>query len=240
MGLINSTVFMGTLQSYRLCWISGRFGGGKTSFAYKVAEDFLKRGYRLITNNESVWADDLSKVDLLDNGMLHAVILLDEGGLWFKSSKQIEMIASYAAKMDCVYIIPSFWPPTRAAQVLTVQPIFNLKGTGIPIVVYKWKVKLGGFMDSGTFLWSNPGEIFGVYSRQDPGDTGADIVEYLIEKTEAYRNRFGRGRKTFDGLPGLETEVSSTDLLLEASENMAQAVDTWTSIPVRKSNKRGF
>lgn len=230
--LLNADVFIATCQSYRLVWISGRFGGGKTSLAYRISIPFLDKGYRLITNNQSVWSDQPEDVKLGENNHLHSVVILDEGGLWFKSSKQIEMIASYAAKMDVIYLLPSFWPPTRSAQVLVVQPIFNLKSAGLPVIVYKWKVKLGSFSDGGTFFWLNPEEIYGIYSRQDPGDSGADIVQWLIERTEQFRSRYGRT----DSIP--EMEVTELDRLEDAVSTMAESADQWASVSLRKPSRR--
>lgn len=236
MGLVNADTLLGTVLSYRLVWISGRFGGGKTSLAYMLAKPFLEKGYRLVTNNKSIWSDDPEKVDLTETGHLHCVVILDEGGLWFKSSKQIEMVASYAAKMDTIYLLPSFWPPTRAAQVLVIQPIFNLKAAGLPVVVYRWRVKIGSFEDKGSFVWWRPSEIYGVYSRQDPGDTGADIVNWLIEKTEDFRSFHGRTND--NGLSSLE--VTSEDRLSEAIDQFAGSVDELSVIPLpgRKNRRR--
>jgi hypothetical protein len=231
--LINAEVFLATVVSYRLVWISGRFGGGKTSLAYRIAQEYLEKDYRLITNNKSVWADPVDSVQLDDNNHLKAVVILDEGGLWFKSSKQIEMVASYAAKMDCIYLLPSFWPPTRAAQVLVVQPVFNFKAAGIPAIFYKWRVKIGSFEDKGWFVWWRPSEIYGIYSRQDPGDTGAEIVEFLINRTNEFRQRYGRG-----GSDVLQTlEVTSEDVLADAVQEFAGAVDGLASIPGRKRRR---
>jgi len=231
--LINADVFLATVVSYRLVWISGRFGGGKTSLAYRIAQEFLERDYRLVTNNKSVWSDPIESIQLDENNHLKAVIILDEGGLWFKSSKQIEMVASYAAKMDCIYLLPSFWPPTRAAQVLVVQPIFNFKRAGIPVVFYRWRVKIGSFEDKGFFIWWRPEEIYGIYSRQDPGDTGAEIVEFLIKRTEEFRERYGRGGS--DSIQAME--VTSEDILSDAVNEFATAIDGIATIPIRKRRR---
>ena len=67
--------------------------------------------------------EHLEDVQLMEDDMLRTVFVLDEGGLWFKTNDMIEEIAAYAAKMDCVYIIPSYWAPTRAAQKVVVQPV---------------------------------------------------------------------------------------------------------------------
>lgn len=230
---LNAEPFFGIISSYRILWIGGRVGGHKTSLAYAIAERYLKEGYRLITNNKSVWADELEKCTLDENGHLRAVVLLDEGGLYFKSSKQIELIASYPAKMDVIFIIPSFWPPTQRAQILTCQPLFNLKAAGLPVVVYRWRAKIGAFEDKGLFAWLFPSSVYGIYSRQDPGDTAEKIITFLVEKTGEYRSLYGRTNSVSD----LVT-VTEVDQFADAVESLAETVEAYASIPIRKGRRR--
>jgi hypothetical protein len=234
MGLINAGTFLATVQNYRLLWISGKFGGGKTSLAFYMAgKTWLSRGYRLITNSRCVWADKFEDINFLDEfGHLKAVVVLDEGGLEFKASKQVEEIAAYARKMDCIYIIPSFWPPVKAAQVVTCQPVFGFASIGFPLTVYKWKVELGGFKDGGTFYWYNPSEIWGVYSSQDPGDIAEDIVEFLAKKAEEFRELHGRSGKRLSALG-----VSEADLIRDAASEFREAADA-LSVAQRESRRR--
>ena len=145
---LGATGFLGIVSLYRIVWITGRFGGHKTSFAYAITEDYLKRGYRLLTNSSSPWSDPPESVRLDKDGHMKAVVILDEGGLEFKVKSQMEEIASYAAKMDLIFLFPSFWPPTRSARVLTVQPVFSLISAGLPAIIYKWRAKLGDFTRS--------------------------------------------------------------------------------------------
>lgn len=231
--LVNASIMLQMVSAYRLVWIMGRFGGGKTALSYRIAQEFLEHDYRLISNNKSVWSDDMSKVDLLPDGHLKSVVILDEGGLEFKASKQIEMVAAYAAKMDCIYIIPSFFPPSKSAQVLVIQPLFNFKAAGIPIIVYRWRVRLGGFEDKGSFWWWKPSEIYGIYSRQDPGDRAGEIVNYLIDKTGEYRKYHGRGDNELQTM-----EVEQSDIFQEAVSNLSDVVDQWSTVSIRKRGRR--
>ena len=232
MGLIGAAQFLRTVESYRLLWIAGKFGGGKTSLAFYMSEPWLKKGYRLITNGKCIWADDLSKLDFIDEwGHLKAVVVLDEGGLEFKASVQVETIAAYAAKMDVIYLLPSFWPPVRRAQVVTAQPLFSFFTIGIPLIVYRWDVQLKGFKDGGYFYWWQPKEIFGVYSRQDPGEISSDIVEFLAQKSEAYRRLHGRKNRLS------QMAVGSDDLLMEAANTFAEAAEA-LPLPERASRRR--
>lgn len=233
MGLIGADSVISVIRDYRMVWITGRTGGYKSSLAYKLAEYFLKDGYRLVSNNRSIWADDPSEVDLMPNGHLKTVVILDEGGLEFKASRQIELIASYPAKMDVIYLIPSYWPPAKAAQVLIIQPLFSLIKAGVPLVIYTWRLKLGSFTDKGMFMWWNPAEIYGIYSRQDPGARAGEIVDWLIKRTREFQQYHGHSE---DGISAM-VEITEADLMGEAVEAFTQAADSIVSISPRRRKR---
>lgn len=234
MPLINAQPFVSILQYYRLLWILGRFGGHKTSLAYKIAEPYLSNGYRLISNNRSVWLDDMSKLSLDEDGKLKAVVILDEGGLEFKVNRQVEQISAYARKMDAIYIIPSYFPPARQAQVITCQPLFSLLATGIPLIIYKWRVRLGGFQDGGYFGWFYPREIYGIYSSLDPGDKARGIVSFISDKTQEYRNRFYSGEQ----LPTLgDYEETGADTLNDSTQALSDAFEGLETLLKRGGRK---
>ena len=44
MSFVGASGLLQLIQSYRLVWIGGRFSGGKTSFALRIAEEFLQDG----------------------------------------------------------------------------------------------------------------------------------------------------------------------------------------------------
>lgn len=235
MGLIGAGGFLQLCQSYRLIWIGGRFGGGKTSFSFRLAQEFLEQGYRLITNTQSIWSDKWSDVQLDPDGMLHAVVIMDEAGLGLKANKQVEAMAAYANKMDIIYFFPSFFPPIRAAQVVTIQPVFGFINIGIPLIVYKWRVRIGSFEDKGFFAWLNPAEIWGIYSRRSPESNIYNLVGYLAERVEDYRKFFG----VSDGVSTLE-EPTEVDTLRDAATAMETAADAFASLPARGNRRRGL
>lgn len=237
--LIGASEILGIIQSYRLVWICGRFSGGKTSLAYKLSETYLKQGYRLLSNNKSIWADNHNEVSLLNDGsnFLHAVNIYDEGGLYFKDSRQIEQVCSYAAKMDNIFMIPSFWPPTRAAQVVMVQPLYNLKKIGLPLIVYEWKVNMKGFRDEGKFYWLFPQEIFGIYSRRDPGADPEEIIRHVVAQTEEFIRREGGNVKP-NGLFEVETNESDFGAIEDLVSVMEENIITGSAMAKRNSKRR--
>jgi hypothetical protein len=234
--LLGADQFIDIVRDYRLVWIRGRYSGFKTSFAVYLAETYLKKGYRLISNARTVWNDTLEDVQLLENGMLRAVMLLDEGGLYFKAGKQLEEIAAYSAKMDCIYIFPSFFPPVKAAQVVTVQPVYSYRRIGIPLVKYEWNVRLGNFNESGKFFWLFPQEIYGLYSRQDPGANPDAIKGHLVAMVEQFKEKYGHGGG--DGIREMESEISTTDILSDVAQSFSETADRWETLSTREAKRR--
>ena len=190
--LIGYDKFRFILTSYRIVWIGGYTGSHKTSLAFYMARDLLERGYKLVTNCPCVWADDMEKIEW-QGKHLKTVVVLDEGGLGLKMKRQLEEMCSYVNKMNIVLIIPSYWEPTPAAQRVTVQSIFGFPDLGIPLRCFKWTVKQMSFRDSGWFYWWKPSEVYGVYSRQDPGAKMDGIYNWLLDKVGEFRTKFGYG-----------------------------------------------
>jgi hypothetical protein len=223
------------VRDYRLCWISGRYGSFKTLFAFELTEKFLKRGYRLITNAKTPWADKWENIDFLPNGTLKAVILMDEAGLTLRYTEQLERMCAYSRKMDCIYIFPSFFPPVRYAQVLNLHSVFGFSHIGLPLRVWKCRVRIGGWRDETTFLLTGFSEFFGVYSTQSVDLDTEAIIEFMAEKTEKFRESFGGNRVS----KVEETARKNPFAGLEDSAGALQeAADDFSAISARRSRKR--
>ena len=234
--LINSFMAEMALISYRLCWITGRYGSGKTSVAYMLSKGYLEKGYRLVSNNRCVWADALDDVKPFPDGKLKCIVILDEGGLMLEDNDQVKEAAAYAAKMDIIYIIPSYFAPPRAAQVMTIQAVFNFKSAGIPLVAYRWSIRMGAFNDKGFFLWWNPKEIYGIYSRSDPGARLGKIISWVAERKNEYRNIWGYDEE--HSLSVVENEGREIKQFKDSIEAFTDGVDRLQALPVRKRGRR--
>lgn len=232
---INLDTLIPILESYRICWIGGKTGGCKTSLSFQLFNDhFGAQGYRLVTNCLSVWGEDIDKVQLDKTNHAHAFVILDEGGRYLKANTQVEYMMSLMAKMDTILMIPSYWPPCSAAQVLTIDAMFSIRSTGIPLIFYKWNVRLKQFRDKGWFIWLFPQSIYGLYSRQDPADSSTRIVQLLLRLTDDYKRKYGR----FDDLEAISTEVSQVDLLRDIVGEISESTDAWTTVASRRNRKR--
>jgi len=189
--LIGAGRVIENIQNLRLCHLQGRFGAGKTAMAVRLYPEFAKRGYRLLTNTRCVWNEDMAGLAFDEGHMLHLYLMLDEGGIYFSDREEAKELISYAAKVDIVYVIPSFEPPHRKLRPVVIQPVYSWKGIGIPLIRYEFRIKAGFFEDKGSFFWFDPSEVYGVYSRQDPGANPDDIMRWLTRMKKGYREHFG-------------------------------------------------
>jgi hypothetical protein len=221
------------LELYRFCWITGRPAGGKTSFAVRIAREFLERGYRLASNLKCVWNDDLASIGLNKDGMLKVVVIMDEAGLQLQSSKQVKRVFSFSAKMDMIILIPSHSEPPRAAQIVTIQPVFSFISIGLPIIVYTYEVNCGRFKTKGFFLWIAPKEVFGVYSRQFTSYGVEKIINWCNEKTKEFVTSQGG-----DFVPEVDdSKFAWVESFSEAGNALEDAVDE-LSVSVRKAGRK--
>lgn len=241
MALIGGDMLGSLLSGYRIAWVAGRVGSYKSSLSLWLARPFLEKGYRLVSNMQCVWNDDPTKIDFVDEwGHLKVVVIIDEGGGELQFGRQVMDIMRYPRKMDVVLIIPSFWPPALAGRTLTVQGMWNTVSAGLPMVVYKWKIRLQDFKDNGHVIWTFPQDSFGIYSSQSPGFDAGYIVEWLGLKTEEYVDKYAqkapewienvrsqvkakRGAKSVPTMDDRESTYGGFESLTEASENFASA-----------------
>lgn len=165
MPLWGHNMVMRLLENYRIMWISGRFGGGKTSLAFRIAHDLmLTVRYRyLLSNVNSVWCDDLASVSLRDGRYVDAVLILDEAGEFIASASDARQWLSYLRKLNIILILPSFSSPAPSLKLLRTFPLFDLSGVGLSHTFYRTTLESGDFEEKISFAWFNTHEIWGVY-----------------------------------------------------------------------------
>lgn len=193
MPFLAANVAFATLHGYRMVWIPGAFGNGKTLLAFGIyAQYFRPRGYRLVSNTRSIWTEErLEDVSLDKNGHLKVFILIDEGGQFFTDGDDIRELLRNPRKMDYILCFPSFHPPHRSAQIYQIQPTWSFRSAGIPLINYDWYVKIGQYKAKGNFKWFLFQELFGTYSSQNPGASPATIRKWLGKQNELFRASYG-------------------------------------------------
>lgn len=189
--LINADTILRIIRQTRQAWICGYTGSYKTSLAYRLSyEIVLNRKYvkYIFSNNRSVWVDDLTK----QNDQINGVVILDEGGAYIESKQEVKNFKWLAEKLNVIYLIPSNEEPPINFRQVRIEPLWTIYDSGIPLIIYRWETKKGGKKDHGIFGWWQPSEIYGIYSRQDPGDETAKVLKEVTRITENFFKRYGR------------------------------------------------
>lgn len=223
MPLFQSSMFMNYIRLYRVVWIQGRYGGGKTAVAYRIAYELCEKyGYRYILGNtRSVWNDTPDKVVQSPDGTVDAVMILDEGGLFLKTGKDTEAFLAFLRKLNIIILIPSVTRPSTRVCFFNVQRTINWYAYGIPVWSYRFELLSGAIKEKGYFHWSRPTEIFGIYDTSSAPANDGGLNDVIQEFTKNLQKATGQkaigvgasSKTTFtiEGIDEGETPTRRTD-----------------------------
>jgi len=214
MPLLMAEGLIGICSTYRVVHIAGRYGGGKTSLAFRLAYELLSSGQSryLYTNIPCVWADNpnlsVMRADLAGvERWLDAVVVLDEGGLFLRNNSKAEQFTAFLRKLNITIIVCSIMPPARMMRSVQVQRTLDFMKFGIPLWSYEWRINDNTTKDKDTFYWLDPAEIFGVYDNLSApvddggiGDLFEDLAESLANRSKMVQYTKG-ARKWFGYQP---------------------------------------
>lgn len=182
--------FVRMVRMMRFCWVCGRYGGGKTTLALKLA-DRLIRGKcvsKIAVNMPldidvpyTLTWDERELMELRDT-----VLLLDEAGQFLDDGnrKVLKQWFSYLRKRNQIVLMPSVMPVVRYATSFRAQRLFNGMQMGVPVWIYRWTMKLFDSSDKGLFMWWNPSEIFGVFDTDYEPNGSWYIYDFSNESIE--------------------------------------------------------
>jgi hypothetical protein len=176
--LINGSSIPYLIRDYRVAWIRGRYGIGKTLFAYYLWWRYFRRwGYRLFCNFQAVGASSLDELRPVDeHGRLRAMLILDEGGDWLSSRRRV--IYS-ARKRDYVVLVSGRARPPKEVQELTIVGRYSLMSSGLPLVRWVAIADAGGLKDEYPFWFAFPQACYGMYSTLDMTSDPSDLLDRL-------------------------------------------------------------
>lgn len=183
-GLVHSA------RNYRVVFLGGRYGGGKTALAFRLAYELMQNrsfGFRyLLSNVRSVWNTPPSAVELRDGVFADAVMVLDEGGMFLDSPRRAKEWLAYLRKLNIVLLIPSVIEPALIMRRLSIQRLQNFQPYGLPLWRFGWRLDSHMVKQKNAFLWWNFAEIFGIYDTMGmPADADALLgeIEKWVEKS---------------------------------------------------------
>jgi hypothetical protein len=164
-------------ELFRVVWIGGRYGGGKTSLAVQLAVDLVQAGAvgRIAANlhlsppwrvcSEYACFSDLMQAE---EGL---AIVFDESwselGLGAPPGKVKEYLA-FLRKKRSVLLLPSVIPLSRSVRVCQVRRVFNGFAFGIPLWLYSVQTDIGGRRpESYRHWWWYPDRSWGLYDHRE-------------------------------------------------------------------------
>lgn len=216
--------FFTELEDARLCYIGGRLGAGKTLLALKIAERFLRRGYKLLTNINSVWNDEWpEKID--EEGKVKAVAIVDEGGLYIRSMASVAALSSFSRKLDMYVIICGKREPHGELTELYLAPWFDgRRNLGIPVYIWRWDVEAGRKNYHGYIAEGPRDGLYGVYDTVNPGRHASVLVEHTKEYARQLFEKFGERYVISDVETG-GGDNGSADAMVDQNKNSRSVRD---------------
>lgn len=239
MGFQNAGLVLRMIYNYRFCHIGGRFGGGKTAIAYRLAYELMEKfEFRyLLSNVKSVWNDDLSKVELRKDKdgvgrFVDAVIILDEAGEFINSASQARQWLSFLRKLNIVILLPSVMPPYHSMRLLSIRRKWNLFAVGIPYWGYAAKLSAEDDDMKIDFGWWNPSEIYGIYDTlgypTDADEILNKIKTWVSEVSGATGYEKTAARNKVVGIPSSARSLNAS--ASEALEDFRGEIDYFSQV----------
>ena len=186
--LVNHQTIMRYITEHRIIHIDGRFGGGKTALAMRLALELVENyGFRYIfTNFNCVFNDVLDAVELREDKYVDAVLILDEAGVFLNKKSDWDDWDAFPRKLNVVILAPSAKSLPSTSQIMTIERIANYQ----PVLIDMWRYE--AYQTSGRkkysykFDWWFPHEIFGLYST-DATPIEASLLKIYLQKWLAMR-----------------------------------------------------
>ncbi len=217
--------FLSMLTFFRVLYLEGRPGAGKTYLSVLLSGHLLAGGYvnKVVSNIPISWRSEA--VVPLNN----ACIILDESWMYINSRSDVMDYAGFVRKFNHYLLLPSVFPPHRLMTRFSVERIQNLYAYGLPGWLYRWRLDRVNVKEKGHFLVWHPHELFGYFdtkyipaddggiSEAVAGTAGVSVRQHGKRKEEDYEDTIsGIG----DDLAGALDEVSKeqTDLISQVKK----------------------
>jgi len=171
--------FTAMLSNFRVLWLAGRFGGGKTALATILAAWLCWAGYadNIVANYPCDLADSSPRPPLR-----RTAIIVDEAWEFARDSHAVERYAAFLRKLGNYVLLPSVFPVHHRFSFFWIERFFSGYVVGLPLWVWRWNLTRQAYRDKGYFVVLNPHIVFSHFdtyalTREDGG------IASLLEQT---------------------------------------------------------
>lgn len=233
--MLRGASFLGMLRNYRVMWVGGRYGGGKTSFLVRVAYEFVERGWsqQVVSNFPCVLSTAIERAGEVRD----TVILADEAGLWI-NDKTFGDVTAFLRKYNLYLFMASVMPVPIRARSLNVQRDMNLNTIGLPVWRYSCVLDYMRVKEKFSISWLWPSEVFGLYDTSYPADDDMGIVDWVNSVRRDKRTASANGDQAAvlpDG--GRNEDMEAFRWIAEANYEAAQKMEDALSVRGRKTRR---
>lgn len=184
---LSADLFWSQFVAFRIAYITGRYGSGKSALAFLMAARLLAEGRvgSVVANIPCTFGGRVPEGETIKK----AAIVLDESWIYIDSSSDVKDYAAFARKQEMYLILPSVFPIHARLSFFWVQMIFNAYIVGLPAWVFRWELKQKSVRQSGYFAIWRPTAIFGHYDTLTvAGDDGgiSDAIA-LTSKQDGFK-----------------------------------------------------
>lgn len=218
--------FLKLLSAYRVCWLSGRFGGGKTSLGVWLASWLVQQNYaaHIVSNIDITGRTFPPPLPIKDSA-----IMLDEAWIYIDTWNDVKAYAAFLRHMNLYLIMPSVWPPHPRLRILEVHRVFNGRVIGLPVWFYRWSLSMASIREKGFFALAYPQRCFKFYDTEYiPKDDGgivaamASSIGELPGGSNGKRSRRQTSSEVGGGTGGSEEAVQRIESAVERLDGFSR------------------
>jgi len=220
----NFDTFYSLYRAYRVIWIRGRFGGGKTLLAVAISAKLLADKYvdYVVSNVPVEFGVEAKKTEKMTDW----AIVLDESWIYLNTRSSVYDYAAFVRKLNHYLLLPSVWPVHSRLQAFSVQRVFNAYVIGLPVWVYRYDVRMRVYNEHGYFALINPHALFGVYPTEYiPSDDGgvSELIDTFVGKKNGKRIK-EEDEGSFELMEVIDEIDDSVSLVTESADMVTEAV----------------
>lgn len=175
LSFLGHSTFWGMLTNFRVVWIRGRYGGGKTALAMMLGAKLLADGYceRVVSNIKCSFGSPASE--------LHkpSAIILDEAWMYVETRQDVHEYAGFVRHLSHYLLLPSVFSVHSRLSMFTVQRVFNAYSLGLPLWLYRWNLRDKDVKENGYFGVWRPSVIFNHYPARNVAGDDAGISDEI-------------------------------------------------------------